>query len=65
MHLGELVGDDPIDPSLVVDIVRKVYVDLVGAGVGVLGRVYTRDVLVFEEYRVVRRGQRGEGEGAL
>ena len=61
----KLVGEDSVDRSLVVDVVGKVYVDFVGAGVGVLGRVYAREVLVFEEYRVVRRGQRGEGEEAL
>ena len=49
MHLGELVGEDPVDLSLVVDIVRKVNVDPVGADVGVLGRVYTREVMVFRE----------------
>ena len=65
MHLGELVGEDYVDCSLVVDIVRKVYVDLVGVCVGVLGRVHTRKVLIFEKYRAVRRGQRGEVEGAL
>ena len=40
---------------LVVDVVGQVYVDLVGTGVGVLGRVYAREVLVFEEYRAVCR----------
>ena len=55
LHLGELVGEDRVDRSLVVDIVREVHVDLVGADVGVLGRVYTREVLVFEKDRVVRR----------
>jgi hypothetical protein len=38
---------------LVVDATGKVYVDLVGTGVGVLGRVYAREVLVFEEYWAV------------
>ena len=48
MHLDELVGEDCVDRSLVVDVARKAYVDIVGADVGVLGRVYTREVLVFE-----------------
>ena len=48
-----------------VNVVREVYVDLVGADVGILGRVYTREVLVLEEDRAVCRGQRGEGERAL
>ncbi len=65
MHLGELVGEDRVDRSLVVDIVGEVHVDLVGVGVGVFGRMYTREVLIFEKNRYVRRGQRGEGEGAL
>ena len=48
-----------------VNVVRVVHVDLVCADVGILSRVYTRDVLVLEEDRVVCRGQRGEGERAL
>ena len=63
--MGELVGEDRVDCSFVVDVMREVYVDLLGADVGVLGRVYAREVLVFEKYRAVCRGQRGEGEGAL
>ena len=54
-----------MDRSLVVDIMWEVYEDLVGADVWVFGRVYAREVLVFEKDRVVRRGQRCEGEGAL
>ena len=49
MHLDELVGEDREDRSLVVDVVREVYVDLVGADVGILGRVYAREVPVLEE----------------
>jgi hypothetical protein len=61
----ELVGKDCVERILVVDVMGKVYVDLVGAGVGVPGRVYARQVLVFKEYRAVCRGKRGQGEGAL
>ncbi len=65
MHLSELVGEDRVDRSHVVDVVRKIYVELVGADVGVLGRMYTHEVLVFEKDRVVCRRQRGESERAL
>ncbi len=65
MHLGELVGEDCVDCSFVVDVMREVYVDLVSAGVVVFGRVYARELLVFEKYWAVCRGQGGEGEGAL
>ena len=44
-----------MERMLVVDVVGQVYVDLVGTGVGVLGRVYACEVLVFEEYRAVCR----------
>ena len=40
---------------LEVCVVMQVYVELVGTGVGVLGRVHAREVLVFEEYRAVCR----------
>ena len=43
----------------------KVEEDLVGADVGVFGRVYACEVVVFEEDCTVRWGQRGEGKGAL
>ncbi len=65
MHLGELVIEECVDRSFVVYVVREVYVDLVGADVGVFGRVYTREVLVFGKDRAVRRRQRDEGERAL
>ena len=63
MHLGELVGEDRVDRSLVVDIIEEVQVDLVGADVGVLSQVYTREVLVFEEDRLCAgdRGVRARG----
>ncbi len=54
--MGELVGDDRVDRSLVVDVMGKVQKDLVGADVWVFGRVYAREVLVFEKDRAVRRG---------
>ena len=65
MHLGELVGKDCVDRSLKVNVVGEVYVDFVGADVGILSRVYVREVLVLEEDRAVCRGQGGEGERAL
>jgi len=49
----------------VVDVMREVHVDFVRADVGVLGRVDTREVLVFDEEWVVCRRQRGEGERTL
>ncbi len=45
-----------MDRSLVVNVVGEVYVDFVGADVGILSRVYAREVLVLEEGRVVCRG---------
>ena len=63
--MGELFVEDRGDRSLVVNIIREPHVDLVGTDVGDLGRVYIREVLVFEKDREVRRGQRGEGERAL
>ena len=48
-----------------VDVVRDVYVDLVGDDAGIFGRVYAREVLVLEEDRAVCWGKRGEGERAL
>ena len=63
--MNELVGEDREDHSLVVNVVREVHVDLVGVDFGILGRVYTREVLVLEEDRDVCRGQGGEGERAL
>ena len=65
LHLGELVGEDREDRGLVVGVVRQVHIDRVCADVGVLGRVYTREVLVLEEDRDVCRRQRGEVERAL
>ena len=47
MHLCELVSENCVDLMLVV--MGKVYVDLEGTGVGVLGRVYAREVLAFEK----------------
>ena len=61
----ELVVEDHEDRGLVVDVVREVHVDRVGADVGVLGRVDTRETVVLEDDRVVCRGQRGEGEKTL
>ena len=63
--MGELVGEDRVDRGLVVDVVREVHEDLVSADVEALGRVSTREVLVFEKHRVVGRRQRCEGERAL
>ena len=44
---------------LVVDVMGKVDVDLVCADVGVLGRVYPREVLVFEENWAICAGEIG------
>ena len=63
--MGKLVGEDREDRCIVVDVVREVNVDRVCVDDGILGRVYTHEVLVLEEDRVVYRGQRGEGERAL
>ena len=62
MHLGKLVGEDREDRGLVVNVGGEVHVDLVCASVGILGRVYTREVLVLHEDRAVCRGERSEGE---
>ena len=48
MHLGELVVENRLDRGLVVDVMREVRVDFVGADVGVLGRVDTREVVVLD-----------------
>ena len=65
MHLGELAVQDRENRGLVFDVVREVHVDRVGADVGILGRVDTREVLAHEEDRDVCRGQSGEGERTL
>ena len=44
---------------------REVHADFVGADVGVLGRVDTREVLVLDEGWAVIRRKRGEGERTL
>ena len=46
-------------------VVGEVHVDRVCADVGVLGRVYTREVLVLDEDRAMGRRHRGEGERVL
>ena len=48
-----------------VNVTREVHVDFVGADVGVLGRVDTREVLVLDEDWAVCRGKRDEGERTL
>ena len=63
--MSELVCEDREDRGLVVNVVREVHVDRVCVDGGVLGREYTREVLVLEEDRAVCRGQRGEEERAL
>ena len=56
MHLGKLVNEDLEDRGLVVYVVRELRVDLICVDVGVLSRVYTREVLVLQEDRAVCRG---------
>ena len=59
------VCEECSDDELVVNVVREVHEDGVGADVGVLGRVDTRELLVLEEDRVVCRRHRGENERTL
>ena len=54
-----------MDRRIVVNVVGEVYVDLVDVDIGILSRVYAREVLVLEEDRAVCRGHGGEGERAL
>jgi hypothetical protein len=46
--VGKLIGEDRGD--LVVYVMREVHVDRVCADVWVFGRVYSREVLVLDEY---------------
>ena len=48
-----------------VHVVGEVHAECMRAGVWVLSRVHSREVLIFDEYRAVCRGERGESEGAL
>ncbi len=61
----ELVCEDGSDGEFVVHVVRKVHEDGVCDDVRVLGRVDSREVLVFDEDGNVCRGQGSEGERAL
>ena len=60
-----MVVENQVDDILVVYFVGKVHVDCVGADVWVIGRVYACEVLVFDEYRAMCRGQWGESEWAM
>ena len=63
--MGKLVVEDLKDCDFVVVVVGEVHVDRVCADVWVFGRMYSREVLVLDEYRAMCRGQRDEGERAL
>ena len=63
--MDELVGEDRKDGGLVAYVVREVHVDRVLADVWVLGRVYSRKVLVLDEYRAMCRRHGNKGERAL
>jgi hypothetical protein len=49
VDVGALLSDDRPDDGLVVCLVREVHEDGVGTDVGVLGRVDSREVLVFDK----------------
>ncbi len=53
--MGKLVGEDRKDGGFVVYVMREVHVDRVRADFWVLGRVYSREVLVLDEYWAMRR----------
>ncbi len=57
--------EDGSNGGFIVHVVREVQKDGVGADVWILGRVDSREVLVFDEDGTVCREQRSEGEGAL
>ncbi len=63
--MSELVCEDSWDGGFVFYAVREVPEDGVGVDVWILGRVDSREVMVFYEDLVVCRGQRSKGEGAL
>ena len=48
-HLDEMLGDHRSDGVLVVCLVREVRVDDVGVDVGVLGKVESREAIVFDQ----------------
>ena len=50
-----MIVEDCSDSGLVVNMVREVHVDCVGADVGVFGRVDPYEVLVLDEDWAVRR----------
>jgi hypothetical protein len=54
MHGRELLGEDCFDCAFVICVMGEVEEDRVGASSGVLARVNPREVLVFNEDRVVR-----------
>jgi hypothetical protein len=55
LHVGELVGEDSSYDGLVVDLVWHVHEEGVGADVRVLCRVNSREVLILDEDRAMRR----------
>ena len=48
LHVDELVGDHCFDYVLMIGVVGKVHEDGVGVGVGILGRMTPREVLVLD-----------------
>ena len=65
MHVFNLVFENQVNGLLVIDFVGEVHEDGVGADVGVFGRVYACEVLVFDEYWAVCRRQWGQSEWTL
>ena len=65
LHVDELVLKHCSNIGLVVDIVREVHVDCIGADVGVFGGVDPCEVLILDEEWAVRRRQRGDSERAM
>ena len=65
LHVFNLIFENQMIGLLVVDFVGEVHEDCVGADVGVLGRVYTCEVLIFDEYWAVCRRQWSQREWTL
>ena len=63
--MSKFVCEDRKDSGLVVVVVGEVHVNRVCTDVWVFNRVYSREVLVLDEYRAMCRRQRDEGERAL
>ena len=50
MHVFELVGEGLVDGGLMVCVMEEVHVDCLGAGIWILCRVHSYEVLVLDEY---------------